>query len=132
MSAFMIALIIGAFIFNQYLAITRIPFEASEFIVGLAVNKFVILALVAVLYIILGMIFDIYAILILTLPILFPTMINLGFDPIWYGVIMVRLCEVGLYSPPFGMNLFGLAGSDQSSNGRNIPGRRPISPVGYR
>ena len=63
MSAFMIALIIGAFIFNQYLAVTRIPFVASEFIVGLAVNKFVILGLVAVLYILLGMVFDIYAIL---------------------------------------------------------------------
>jgi C4-dicarboxylate transporter, DctM subunit len=57
------------------------------------------------------MVFDIYAILILTLPILFPTMIALGFDPIWYGVLMVRLVEIGLISPPFGMNLFGLAGA---------------------
>jgi C4-dicarboxylate transporter, DctM subunit len=126
MSAFMIALIIGAFIFNQYLAITRIPFVASEFIVGLAVNKFVILALVAVLYILLGMIFDIYAILILTLPILFPTMVNLGFDPIWYGVIMVRLCEIGLYSPPFGMNLFGLAGAVKAPMGDIFRGVVPF------
>jgi len=111
LSAMMIALIVGAFIFNQFLAITRIPFEASEFIVALEVNKFVVLAMVAVLYILLGMVMDIFAILILTLPILFPTMIALGFDPIWYGVIMVRLCEMGLYSPPFGMNLFGLAGA---------------------
>jgi C4-dicarboxylate transporter, DctM subunit len=111
LSAMMIALIIGAFIFNQYLAITRIPFLASEFIVALEVNKFVILALVAILYLLLGMVFDIYAILILTLPILFPTMIAMGFDPIWYGVLMVRLVEIGLISPPFGMNLFGLAGA---------------------
>ncbi len=111
LSAMMIALIIGAFIFNQYLAITRIPFLASEYIVGLAVNRYIILVMVAVLYIILGMVFDIYAILILTLPILFPTMTALGFDPIWYGVLMVRLVEIGLISPPFGMNLFGLAGA---------------------
>jgi C4-dicarboxylate transporter DctM subunit len=111
LSAMMIALIIGAFIFNQYLAITRIPFRASEFIVALEVNKFVILTLVAILYLLLGMIFDVYAILILTLPILFPTMIALGFDPIWYGVLMVRLVEIGLISPPFGMNLFGLSGA---------------------
>ncbi|MBN1189103.1 MAG: TRAP transporter large permease [Dehalococcoidales bacterium] len=111
LSAMMIALIIGAFIFNQYLAITRIPFLASEYIVSLAINKYFILMMVAILYLILGMVFDIYAILILTLPILFPTMTALGFDPIWYGVLMVRLVEIGLISPPFGMNLFGLAGS---------------------
>ncbi len=126
LSAFMIALIIGAFIFNQFLAITRIPFAASEFIVSLEVNKFVVLALVAILYIMLGMIFDIYAILILTLPILFPTMIALGFDPIWYGVIMVRLVEMGLYSPPFGMNLFGLAGAVKAPMGTIYRGVIPF------
>jgi len=56
------------------------------------------------------MIFDIYAILILTLPIIFPTMMALEFNPVWYAVIMVRVIEVGLISPPFGINLFGLAG----------------------
>jgi tripartite ATP-independent transporter DctM subunit len=111
MSAMMLALIIGAFIFNQFLSITRIPFIASEFIVSLDINRYFILALVAVLYLLLGMVFDIYAILILTLPILFPVMVDLGFDPIWYGVLMVRLVEIGLISPPFGMNLFGLAGA---------------------
>jgi len=126
MSAFMIALIIGAFIFNQFLAITRIPFAASEFIVGLEMNKFIILALVGILYIMLGMIFDIYAILILTLPILFPTMVALGFDPIWYGVIMVRLVEIGLYSPPFGMNLFGLAGAVRAPMGQVYRGVVPF------
>jgi len=111
MSAIMLALIIGAFIFNQFLAITRIPFLASEFIVSLEINRYIILGLVAVLYFLLGMVFDIYAILILTLPILYPVMIGLGFDPIWYGVLMVRLVEIGLISPPFGMNLFCLAGA---------------------
>jgi C4-dicarboxylate transporter DctM subunit len=110
MSAMMMALIIGAFIFNQFLAVTRIPFVASEWVVGLGLNKYYILIIIIFLYIILGMIFDIYAILILTLPILFPTMTALGFNPIWYAVIMVRVIEVGLVSPPFGINLFGLAG----------------------
>jgi len=110
MSAMMMALIIGAFIFNQFLAVTRIPFVASEWVVGLGLNRYIILIIIIFLYIILGMIFDIYAILILTLPIIFPTMIALGFNPIWYAVIMVRVIEVGLISPPFGINLFGLAG----------------------
>jgi C4-dicarboxylate transporter DctM subunit len=110
MSAMMIALIIGAFIFNQFLAVTRIPFVASEWVVNLELNKYYILIIIIFMYIILGMIFDIYAILILTLPIIFPTMTELGFNPIWYAVIMVRVIEVGLVSPPFGINLFGLAG----------------------
>jgi C4-dicarboxylate transporter, DctM subunit len=110
MSGMMIALIIGAFILNQFLAQTRIPFTTSELIVSLGLNRYIIFAIIVVLYIILGMVFDIYAILILTLPILFPTMTALGFDPIWYGVMMVRLVEIGLITPPFAMNLFGLAG----------------------
>jgi len=56
------------------------------------------------------MLFDIYAIMVLTIPILFPTMTALGFHPLWYSVIMVRVIEVGLISPPFGINLFGLSG----------------------
>jgi C4-dicarboxylate transporter DctM subunit len=110
MSAIMIALLLGAFIFNQFLAVTRIPFVASEWVVSLGVNRYIILVIIIFLYLILGMVFDIYAIMVLTIPILFPTMIALGFDPVWYGVIMVRVIEVGLISPPFGMNLFGLAG----------------------
>jgi C4-dicarboxylate transporter DctM subunit len=110
LSAMMMALIIGAFIFNQFLAVTRIPFVASEWVAGLGLNRYVILIIIIFLYIILGMVFDIYAILILTLPIIFPTMTALGFNPIWYAVIMVRVIEVGLVSPPFGINLFGLAG----------------------
>jgi C4-dicarboxylate transporter DctM subunit len=110
MSAMMMALIIGAFIFNQFLAVTRIPFLASEWVVGLGLNRYIILFIILFLYIILGLIFDVYAIMILTIPIIFPTMIAFGFNPIWYSVVMVRVIEIGLCSPPFGMNLFGLVG----------------------
>jgi C4-dicarboxylate transporter DctM subunit len=111
MAAMMLALIIGAFVFNQFLAVTRIPFVTSEYIVGLGLSKYAILALILFVYILLGMIFDIFAILVLTIPIIYPTMMALGFDPIWYAVIMVRVIEIGLISPPFGVNLFGLAGT---------------------
>jgi C4-dicarboxylate transporter DctM subunit len=110
MSAMMMALIIGAFIFNQFLAVTRIPFLASEWVVGLGLNRYIILFIILFLYIILGLIFDVYAIMILTIPIIFPTMTAFGFNPIWYSVVMVRVIEIGLCSPPFGMNLFGLVG----------------------
>jgi len=111
LAAMIIILVVGAFIFNAFLAITRIPFVASEFIVELGLSKYIVLAIILFSYIILGMFFDIYAILILTIPIIFPTIVALGFNPIWYGVIMVRIIEIGLITPPFGINLFGLAGT---------------------
>jgi len=110
LSSMIMALIAGAFIFNKLLAVSRLPYTASEFVVTLKLNKYVILLLIIFLYLILGMVFDVFAIIILTVPIIFPTMISLGFNPLWYGVIMVRMCEIGLITPPFGINLFGLAG----------------------
>ena len=109
-TAMMIALLVGAFIFNQFLALTRIPFITSEFIVGLGLGKYAVLVLILTVYILLGMLFDIFSILVLTIPIIFPVMTTLGFDPIWYAVLMVRIVEIGLITPPFGINLFGLAG----------------------
>jgi len=111
MAALIIILMVGAFMFNAFLAITRIPFVASEIIVGLGLSKHIVLFIILLFYVILGMFFDIYAILILTIPIIFPTIEALGFDPIWYGVIMVRVVEIGLITPPFGINLFGLIGT---------------------
>ena len=111
MTAMIIALLIGAFAFNQFLAITRIPFVASEFIVGLGLGKYSVLFLILFFYIVLGMVFDIFAILVLTIPVIYPMITSLGFDPIWYSVIMVRIVEIGLITPPFGINLFGLVGT---------------------
>jgi tripartite ATP-independent transporter DctM subunit len=110
MSAMMMALILGAFVFNQFLAVTRIPFLASEWVVGLGLSRYTVLFIILFIYIVLGLIFDVYAIMILTIPIIFPTMVAFGFNPIWYSVVMVRVIEIGLCSPPFGMNLFGLVG----------------------
>jgi tripartite ATP-independent transporter DctM subunit len=107
----MLGLIIGAYVFKQFLAVSRVPFIFSSFIADMGINRYVILALLVVVYIIMGAVFDIYAIMVMTVPIIFPTMETLGFDPIWFGVIMVRMMEIGDYSPPFGFNLFALAGT---------------------
>jgi len=107
----MIALIIGAFIFKFFLAVTRVPFVFSDYVAALAINKYIIVVLLVFVYIVLGMIFDIYAIIVMTTPIIFPTMEALGFHPVWFGVIMVRLMEMGEITPPFGFNLFALAGT---------------------
>ena len=104
-------IVVGAFIFKQFLAVTRIPFEFSAWIADVGINKYLVLGLLVVVYLIMGCVFDIYAIIVMTVPIIFPTMQALGFDLIWFGVIMVKMMEMGDYTPPFGFNLFALAGT---------------------
>ena len=109
-TAMLIIMMLGAFMFNSFLAITRIPFSMGEFMSALPVSKYILLIIIIIFYLIVGMFLDIYAILILTIPIFYPVMKALNFDLIWYSVLMVRVVEVGFISPPFGINLFGLAG----------------------
>jgi C4-dicarboxylate transporter DctM subunit len=106
-----IALVTAAYIFKQFLAISRIPFEFSEYIADVGINRYIVLTILIVVYVVLGAVFDIYAIMLMTVPIIFPIMESLGFDPIWFGVIMVRMMEMGDITPPFGFNLFALSGT---------------------
>ena len=110
MMGMIIVVLSGVFLFNSFLAITEIPNRLGEFLAGLPFSRYGILIAILVFYIILGMFFDVIAILILTIPILYPAMEALGFNLIWYSVLMVRIIEIGEISPPFGINLFGLKG----------------------
>lgn len=110
-TAMIMIMVIGAFMFNAFLAVTQIPFMVSELLAGLAVSKYVILVIIISFYIVCGMFFDIFAVLILTIPIIYPAVEAMGIDLIWYSVIMVRVIEIGMITPPFGVNLFGLAGT---------------------
>jgi C4-dicarboxylate transporter DctM subunit len=101
---------VGAYLFNAFLAITQIPNIFGEFLVNMAVNRWFILIGILVFYILAGTFFDPIAILILTIPIFYPAVHALGFDLLWWSVIMVRLLEIGQISPPAGINLFGLKG----------------------
>ena len=105
-----VAVIIGAFIFMRFLAISKLPFAMAEIIRGLDLPRYAIFAVIIFIYIILGMFLDIFAAIILTVPIIFPTILALGFDPLWYGVIMVIMIEMGLITPPVGLNVFVLSG----------------------
>jgi tripartite ATP-independent transporter DctM subunit len=104
-----IVMLIGAFIFMRFLAYTRIPALAAEWVVNLGLSPFIVLLIIVVSFIFLGMFFDMFAVIILTVPILFPMMISIGYNPLWFGVIMCRMLEIGMITPPFGINLFGLA-----------------------
>jgi C4-dicarboxylate transporter DctM subunit len=110
LTAMIIIMLIGSYVFNAFLAITQIPFNLSNFLINLQMPTAVIVAAVLIVYIILGCFFDIFSILILTVPVIFPAMQALGLDMIWYSVLMVRIIEIGVITPPFGINLFGLTG----------------------
>lgn len=109
-TAMMMLILAGAFIFLKFMAVSRLPDHLATYVSGLTLPPVAILMLIILLYIILGMFLDGPSAIILTLPILFPLILSLGFSPIWYGVIMVRVIEVGLITPPMGLNVFILAG----------------------
>ena len=103
-------LLAGSYVMTKFFAITNLPFALSDLISGLDINRYWILLAIIVMYIILGMVFDVMAAIILTIPILLPSLVGLGFDPIWFGVIMVILMEMAGITPPFGFAVFILSG----------------------
>src|SRR5262249_61114700 len=80
--------------------------EVTEFLAGLGLGAYGVVALIMVMYLVLGCLMDAMAMIILTVPIIFPVVMHLGFDPIWFGVIIVMTVELGLIHPPVGMNVF--------------------------
>jgi tripartite ATP-independent transporter DctM subunit len=106
-----ILLIIGtAMVFGVFLGLSRIPANMTDYLMTSQVPPWVILGGVIVMYIVAGMFMDMIAFTFLTLPVIFPAIVALGYDPIWFGVVIMVLCELALITPPFGLNLFVLKG----------------------
>lgn len=105
-SAAVFTVLIGALIFGYFLTITQVPQNVTEFLTGLGVGKYGVLALIMFMYLVLGCLMDAMAMIILTVPIIYPVILELGFDPIWFGIIIVMTVELGLIHPPVGMNVF--------------------------
>ena len=105
-TAAVFTVLIGAILFGYFLTVTQTPQKVTEFLTGLGIGKYGILAVLMVLYLVLGCLMDALAMVILTVPIIFPVIIHLGFDPIWFGVIIVMTVELALITPPVGMNVF--------------------------
>lgn len=99
-------IVIGAHIFGYYLTLTQVTQNLVNFVAGLDVSKWVILLIICLMYLILGCFMDLIAILVLTVPLTYPIMDALGFDLIWYGIIVTLLGEIGLITPPVGLNVF--------------------------
>ncbi|MCK4792116.1 MAG: TRAP transporter large permease subunit, partial [Desulfobacteraceae bacterium] len=105
-SAMVFFLVTGAIIFGHFLAVTRLPFMVAEFASGLPVSPYVILAFVLVIYMIGGCFIDSLGFLVLTIPIFFPLGMALGFDPIWYAIILTMVTTMGAITPPVGVNIY--------------------------
>jgi len=105
-TAAVFTVLIGAILFGYFLTITQTPQKVTEFLTGLGLGRYGVLALILIMYLVLGCLMDALAMIILTVPIIFPVIVALGFDPIWFGVIIVMTVELGLIHPPVGMNIF--------------------------
>jgi tripartite ATP-independent transporter DctM subunit len=105
-TASIFTIVIGAFLFGYFLTITQTTQKAIDFLVHLPVGPYAVLVLILLGYFVLGAIMDELAMILLTVPIVFPAMIALGFDPVWFGVIIVMAVTLGLICPPVGMNVF--------------------------
>ncbi len=105
-TAAVFTVLIGALLFGYFLTVTQTPQKVTEFLTGLGIGRHGVLAVIMVMYLVLGCLMDALAMIILTVPIIFPVIKELGFDPIWFGVIIVMTVELGLIHPPVGMNIF--------------------------
>jgi tripartite ATP-independent transporter DctM subunit len=109
-SALAFLILIGAHIFNPFLALTQIPGDLAELLVNIDLPRWAIMLILMAAYIVLGTFLEGFAMLVLTLPIVHPLILALGYDPIWFGVVMVIVLEMGLISPPVGVNVFVVKG----------------------
>jgi len=109
-SVMVLFLVAGANVFSYFLALSTIPMQVSGWVAGLDVSPYVIHVVILLIYLLLGCFLDSISMMVLTLPVIFPVIIALHFDPIWFGVVAVLMMEAGLITPPMGLNIFTVAG----------------------
>lgn len=124
-SAMIALIVICAQIFGYFVTVTGSTQALVDLVGGSGMSPYVILAVLVVLYIVLGCFLDQLSILILTVPITLPLIVNLGFDPIWFGIIVILLAEVGMVTPPVGLNVFIVSKSTQTPVGDAFIGVAP-------
>jgi C4-dicarboxylate transporter DctM subunit len=103
-------ILLGAMIFGYFLSVSQVPSSLASTVGNLPVNRYVILTIILVITLALGCVMDSMAIVLLTIPVFFPLITGLGFHPIWFGILVVRVTEMGLITPPVGLNVFIIKG----------------------
>jgi tripartite ATP-independent transporter DctM subunit len=110
LSCMIMVIVTGAAVFGHFLAVTRIPFDLASWVGNLAIPRIAVIGFVILTYLIGGCFIDSLALILLTVPIFFPVIKSMGFDPIWFGVIIVLVTQVGVISPPLGTNVYIIKG----------------------
>ncbi len=105
-TAMLFAILIGAMVFTNFINFTSMPGDLKDFAVQFSPHPMMVVAVMMVIYLALGMIMEELAIVLLTIPVFFPVIVGLGYDPIWFGILIVTIVEIGMISPPVGLNLF--------------------------
>lgn len=110
-TAMIMLMVAGSIIFGRFMAISRVPFELASWTGSLDLPPFAVMGIILVIYLILGCFIDALAMILLTIPIFYPiAVVTLGYDPIWFGVIIVLVVAMGVITPPVGMNVYIIKG----------------------
>jgi tripartite ATP-independent transporter DctM subunit len=109
-SVMVLFLVAGANVFSYFLALSTIPMKVASWAAALEVSPYLIHTIIVIIYLFLGCFLDAISMMVLTMPVIFPVILALGFNPIWFGVIAVLMMEAGLITPPMGLNIFTVAG----------------------
>ena len=115
-SAMVFFIVTGAVIFGRFLAVSQIPFVVAEWFTGLPLPGFLTMFLIIIFFLIAGCFIDALALILLTIPIFYPVILELGFNPIWFGVMVVVITQMGVITPPVGVNVYVVSGIE-----RDIP-----------
>lgn len=105
-SAMIFVIVAGATIFGHFLALTRLPFDIADMVSHLDLPHFAVMALIILVYLIGGCFIDALALIMLTVPIFYPVVTSMGFDPVWFGVVIVLVTQMGVITPPVGLNVY--------------------------
>jgi C4-dicarboxylate transporter DctM subunit len=107
-TAMLFVILIGALMFAEFVNYTTMPHDLKTLVTTLNLSPIMVIAAICAIYVILGTAMEELSMILLTVPVFFPLVVHLGFDPIWFGILVVVVVEIGLISPPVGMNLFVL------------------------
>jgi TRAP-type C4-dicarboxylate transport system permease large subunit len=107
-TAMLFSILIGAMVFTSFVNFTSMPADLRDFVVQFSPTPILVVVVMMGIYLLLGMIMEELAIVLLTIPVFFPVIVGLGFDPVWFGILIVTIVEIGMISPPVGLNLFVL------------------------
>jgi C4-dicarboxylate transporter DctM subunit len=109
-SCMVLCIIAGATVFGHFMAVSTIPFILADWVEGLPLHPMAIMGVIVFIYLVGGCFMDSMALVVLTVPVIYPVVVRLGFDPIWFGVITVLVSEMGVITPPVGVNVYVIKG----------------------